>query len=109
MATGFTFVALAVAVIAGNELQSSKRAVPVWSAWIGVLAGIASFAGWALGMWIGIALGNLVWLISSLLMSLWTVWFGAALMQSEPALSQAESLLDEAEQPRTMRQASAER
>ena len=82
MATGFTFVALAVAVIAGNEIQSSERAVPVWSAWIAMIAGSASFAGWALGMWLGISLGNLVWVVSSLLMSLWTLWFGTALMRS---------------------------
>lgn len=89
MATGFAFVALAVAVIAGNELQSSERVVPVWSAWVGMGAGVASFAGWVLGMWLGISLGNLIWVASSLLMSLWTLWFGAALMRSEqPALSQ---------------------
>jgi hypothetical protein len=81
-ATGFTFVALAIAVIAGNEIQSSKRVVPVWSAWIAMIAGLVSFAGWAIGMWFGISLGNLLWLVSSLLMSLWTLWFGAALMRS---------------------------
>lgn len=88
MATGFTFVALAVAVIAANEVQSFERVVPVWSAWIGMIAGMASFAGWAMGMWLGISPGNLVWVISSLLMSLWTLWFGTALMRSAPALSQ---------------------
>jgi hypothetical protein len=88
MATGFTFVALAVAVIAGNEIQSSERAVPGWSAWIGMVAGVASFAGWALGMWLGISPGNLIWVVSSLLMSLWTLWFGTALMRLSPALSQ---------------------
>jgi hypothetical protein len=83
MGSGFTFMALAIAVIAGNEVQRSGRVVPVWSAWIAVAAGLASFAGWALGMWIGISLGNLVWLISSLLMILWTLWFGLALMRSQ--------------------------
>jgi hypothetical protein len=87
MATGFTFVALAVAVIAGNEIQSSERAVPVWSAWIAMIAGVASFVGWALGMWFGIDLGNLIWVIASLLMSLWTLWFGVALMRARPMLS----------------------
>jgi len=82
MATGFAFVALAVAVIAGNEILNSKRDVQVWSAWIGMIAGLASFSGWALGMWFGISLGNLVWLVSSLLMMLWTLWFGLALMRS---------------------------
>jgi hypothetical protein len=109
MATGFTFVALAVAVIAANEVQSFERVVPVWSAWIGMLAGIASFGGWALGMWIGIDLGNLVWVVSSLLMSLWTFWFGAALMRSEPVLSRAGSPPDKAEERRTVVPAGAKR
>ena len=33
-ASGIAFFALAVAVISGNEAQSSERAVPAWSAWI---------------------------------------------------------------------------
>jgi hypothetical protein len=33
-ASGIAFFALAVAVISGNEAQSSERAVPTWSAWI---------------------------------------------------------------------------
>lgn len=87
-ATGFTFVALATAVIAGNEIQSSERAVPVWSAWVAVAAGLTSFVGWALGMWIGVDVGNLVWVASSLLMSLWTFWFGVALMRGGATSSQ---------------------
>jgi hypothetical protein len=82
MATGFTFVALAIAIIADHEIQSPEPSVPVWSAWLGMVAGVVSFAGWALGMWIGIDVGNLIWVVSSLLMSLWTFWFGAALMRS---------------------------
>ncbi|MGH9894365.1 MAG: hypothetical protein ACREA0_20750, partial [bacterium] len=81
-ATGFAFFALAVAVIAGNEARSSERATLAWSAWIGMAAGVASFAGWGLGMWFGVGLGNLLWVASSIVMSLWTLWFGAALMRS---------------------------
>jgi hypothetical protein len=87
MASGFTFFGLAVAIIAGNEIQRSKPAVPVGSAWVGMVAGVASFAGWALGMWIGIGVGNLIWVVSSILMSLWTLWFGTALMRAEPVES----------------------
>lgn len=83
MASGFTFVALAIAIIAGNEIWSSERVVPMWSAWIAMIAGLASFAGWAIGMWFGIGFGNLIWLVSSLLMTLWTLWFGVALTQSQ--------------------------
>lgn len=82
-ATGFSFFALAVAVIAGNEARSSKRATPAWSAWVGMVAGVASFAGWALGMWFGVGLGNLLWVASSIFMMLWTLWFGVALLRSQ--------------------------
>lgn len=81
-ASGIAFFALAVAVISGNETQSSERAVPAWSAWIAMVSGVASFAGWALGRWFGIDFGNLLWVASSVLMSVWTLWFGFALMRS---------------------------
>ena len=81
-ASGIAFFALAVAVISGTEAQSSERAVPAWSAWIAMVSGIASFAGWALGRWFGIDFGNLLWVASSVLMSVWTLWFGFALMRS---------------------------
>jgi hypothetical protein len=81
-ANGFAFVALAVAVISGNEARSSERAVPAWSAWIAMASGIASFAGWALGRWFGVNFGNLLWVTSSVLMNVWTFWFGFALMRS---------------------------
>lgn len=32
-------------------------------------------------MWLGIAVGNLIWVVASILMSLWTLWFGLALMR----------------------------
>ena len=82
-ATGFAFVALAVAAIARNEAQSSERAAPAWSAWIAMGAGVVSFAGWALGMWFEVGLGSHLWVASSILMSVWTLWFGVALMRSQ--------------------------
>lgn len=81
-ANGFSFLALAVALIAGAEAQSAERATPAWSAWTAMGAGVASFTGWALGMWFGIALGSAIWVISSILMSAWGVWFGMALARS---------------------------
>ena len=81
-ASGIAFLALAVSVISGNEAQSSERAVPAWSAWIAMVSGVASFAGWALGRWFGVDVGNLLWVASSVLMSVWTLWFGVALMRS---------------------------
>lgn len=82
-ANGFAFFALAVAVIAGNEARRSDGATPPWSGWIAAAAGVASFAGWALGMWFGVVVGNLLWLASTVVMSLWTLWFGVALMRSQ--------------------------
>jgi hypothetical protein len=81
-ATGFSFLALAVAVIAGNEAKSIEGATPSWAAWTAVIAGVASFTGWALGMWFGIGVGMLLWLAASILMSVWIVWFGIALTRS---------------------------
>jgi hypothetical protein len=81
-ASGIAFLTLAVAVISGNEAQSSERAVPAWSAWTAMVSALASFAGWALGRWFGVDFGNLLWVASSVLMSVWTLWFGFALMRS---------------------------
>ena len=81
-ASGIAFLALAVAVISGAEAQSSERAVPAWSAWIAMVSGVASFGGWALGRWFGVDFGNLLWVASSVLISVWTLWFGFALMRS---------------------------
>ncbi len=86
-ASGIAFFALAVAVISGNEVQSSERAVPTWSAWIAMVSGVASFAGWALGRWFGVDLGNLLWVASSILMSVWILWFGVALMRSRVSVT----------------------
>lgn len=81
-ANGFAVLALAVAVIAGNEARASMGATPTWSAWTAVIAGVASFSGWALGMWFGLGLGGLLWVIASIVMSAWTLWFGVGLMRS---------------------------
>lgn len=90
-AAGIAFFALAVAVIAGNEARIAERAVPAWSAWIAMIAGVVSFAGWALGRWFGIDFGNLLWVASSVLMSVWMVWFGSALMRSRGDAQQGAS------------------
>lgn len=86
-ASGIAVFALAVAVIAGNEAQSPERAVPAWSAWIAMVSGVASFAGWALGRWFGVDLGNLLWVASSVVMGGWTFWFGFALIGSRGSVT----------------------
>jgi hypothetical protein len=81
-ATGFMFLALAVAVIAADEARMTRGATPAWASSIAVAAGVSSFLGWALGMWFGVALGSILWLASSLVMSLWTFWFGWSLART---------------------------
>lgn len=84
---GFAFFALAIAVIAGWDAGRPSGATPAWWARIAIAAGIASFMGWALGMWLGVALGNLLWMAASMVMSLWTLWFGAALARAPAAVA----------------------
>jgi hypothetical protein len=86
MGNGFAFFALAVAVIAAHEARRSERASPVWTARVGMVAGLASFAGWALGRWFGVGFGNLLWVAASIVMSLWTLWFGVALMRYDESV-----------------------
>jgi hypothetical protein len=81
MGNGFAFFALAVAVIAAHAARLSERASPVWSAQVGMVAGLTSFAGWALGRWFGVGFGNLLWVAASIVMSIWTLWFGVSLMR----------------------------
>ncbi|MFW6202114.1 MAG: hypothetical protein ACOC8B_06025, partial [Gemmatimonadota bacterium] len=57
-------------------------ATPTWAAWSGAVAGVASFGGWALGMWFGVGVGNLVWLAASVVMMGWLLWFGITLARS---------------------------
>lgn len=83
-ANGFAFMALAFAVIAGNEARSPVRVTPAWSALIAMVAGVASFIGWGLGMWFGIGPGSLLWVASSIVMSAWSGWFGVALSHAAP-------------------------
>lgn len=89
-ASGFVFLALAVALIAGHEAHEPQRATPAWAAWIATAAGIGSFVGWALSMWLGIPAGSLLWVASSLVMCLWFLWFGVALAR-QPRHGAAES------------------
>jgi hypothetical protein len=85
-ANGFAFFALAVAAIAGREARRPVGARPAWAAWAGVVTGLGSFSGWALGMWLGVAAGSVIWVVSSILTCLWTLWFGTVLMRTPDAV-----------------------
>ncbi len=78
-AAGFTVLALAVAVVAASDARAARKTTPVWASSIATVAGVGSFMGWALGIWIGIRPGNLLWVVSSFVMCLWLFWFGLAL------------------------------
>lgn len=84
-AAGFTFMALSVAVIALHEMRSARPHVPPWASAVGAIAGIASFGGWALGTWLGIWPGSPIWVVASLVMALWTLWLGVAMLRSPAA------------------------
>jgi hypothetical protein len=81
-ATGFAFTALALAVVAGDDARRGG-VTPAVAAWIAAVAGVASFAGWALGMWFGIRPGTLLWLGASVVLCLWILWLGVGLARSE--------------------------
>jgi hypothetical protein len=83
-ANGFAFMALAFTVIAASETRAPQAATPYWAASIAALAGAASFAGWALGSWLNIAFGALIWVAGSVVMCLWLVWFGLSMARIEP-------------------------
>lgn len=81
-ANGFSMLAVAVAVIAWNEYRDPHRLLPKWSAGVGAGAGLASFAGWVLGVWLDVGPANRLWLLASGVMCLWLAWFGTALART---------------------------
>ncbi len=72
-----------------NEALSRQQVTPTWASLVGVVAGLGAFVGWPLGMWFGIGLGSLVWVASSFVMALWTLWFGLGLARTEISASTA--------------------
>ena len=76
---GFSLLAVAVSVIAWNETRDPQRLLPTWSAAVGTAAGLASFAGWSLGVWFNIGPANLLWVFASGMMCVWLAWLGIAL------------------------------
>ncbi|WP_159589726.1 hypothetical protein [Chelativorans xinjiangense] len=82
-ANGFAAMALAFTVIAANEARTASGTTPFWASSIGAVAGLASFAGWALGMGLGLPFGAPIWVVGSIVMCLWLVWFGLSLARLE--------------------------
>ena len=84
-ANGVVLMGLAIAVIAGREARSATPATPAWAARAAVVAALTSPAAWAVGMWLDVRAANVVWLVATVLMSAWTLWLGAALLQRPTA------------------------
>lgn len=76
---GFAAMALAFTVIAANEAWAKDGVTPPWAPSIAAVAGMASFAGWVLGMWFGLPFGAPIWVAGSIVMCLWLCWFGLSL------------------------------
>jgi hypothetical protein len=88
-ANGFAGMALAFTAIALNETFVVCPATPHWAAWIAAAAGTLSFAGWVMGSWLGLAFGAPIWVLGSLVMSLWLAWFGVSLARVEAGRTSA--------------------
>ena len=85
-ALGFGFLVAAVAVIAVTEARSVRSITPAWAAWIGAIAAVVAFVAFVvLGLILGIAIGGPIWLISTIVVGLWTLWFGIGLVRSKRA------------------------
>ena len=83
-AIGFGFLVASVAVIAVDQARSAISVTPTWAAWIGAVAAVVAFVAYVvMGLVLGIAVGGPIWLVSTIVMGLWTLWFGAALARSE--------------------------
>jgi len=80
---GFAAMALAFTVIAANEARTEDGLTPIWASSIAAVAGLASFGGWVLGMWVGLPFGSPIWVVGSIAMCLWLVWFGLSLARVE--------------------------
>jgi hypothetical protein len=81
MGNGFFALAVATAFIAFAEARSDSGITPVWACAAGTVVGVLSAVGWSLGEHFNIGIGGPIWLISTLLMCAWLVWFGFAALR----------------------------
>lgn len=81
--SAFVLFASAIALIAANEARSVRKTTPTWASWVGAIAGIVAVLGFVLGLVVGIGLGGVIWLVSTIALGLWTLWFGASLTRFE--------------------------
>lgn len=83
-ATAFVALAAAFAVIAGSEARSAAAATPGWAAGVAALAAIVAAGAYSAGVGFGVGVAGPVWLVSTIVLGLWSVWFGVGLARSVP-------------------------
>jgi hypothetical protein len=79
MGNGFWALALATALIAFSDARADDARLPRWASIAGTAFGVLSATGWTLGEQLGIGIGGPIWLISSLAMCVWLVWYGVSI------------------------------
>lgn len=79
---GIIGIAVGIAAIAINETGPTGRTTPAWAAWVAVLAGIVGVISWLVAIGLGIEAAGLGWLVATIVMVLWALWFGIALVRS---------------------------
>jgi hypothetical protein len=84
-AMGFLGIAAALALIATTEATETQPATPRWAGWLAGAAGLAAIVGWTLGAILGVDAGAVIWLVSTMVLSLWTLWFGIAIAHIDQA------------------------
>lgn len=62
----------------GGRVSTNRTALGA----AGARAGLASFAGWALGVWFDIGPANLLWVLASGVMCVWLAWLGIVLART---------------------------
>lgn len=93
-AAAFVAVAVPLAVIAFNEARIGPETTPVWASWIGAAAGAVAAVAFVLVLGVGIAVAGVVWIAATVVMSLWTLWFGVALARSDARQSMTAGTTD---------------
>lgn len=83
LASAFVGVAAALALIAYNEAQNGPETTPVWASWIGAAVGIVAAVAFALIIGFGVSMAGIVWIPTTILMSVWVLWFGVSLARSD--------------------------
>lgn len=83
-AMGFLGLALAISLIAANELRArGEAALSSLEAWIGVIAGAVGIVSWLLGRPVlGLAIGGPLFVLSAVAIGVWLFWFGVCAVRS---------------------------